>query len=128
MLLTLLLATPTLDVTPANVLSLVSICLVIWLAFRKESREDGQTVPQRLKKLETNHANHEERMTGFQQQHERTAERFTARCDDLEKQVAKVPALSESIVRMETRIEENAKTVEKIDRKMDKLLELLSKP
>lgn len=128
MLLALLLATPTLDITPANVLSTISICLVIWLALRKESREDGQTVPQRLKKLETAQANAEARMTGFQQEHERSAEKFTTKCDDLERQVARVPALSESIVRMETRIEESGKTVEKMDRKMDKLLELLSKP
>jgi hypothetical protein len=56
--------TPSINITFSGIVSLISLCVVLILAFRKESREDGQTTSQRLKKLEAKSADHDQLHTG----------------------------------------------------------------
>lgn len=135
MLLTLLCSQlpPTLDITPANVLSALALAVALWLAFRRESREDGQTTSQRLKKVEAQLANHEQRHTGHDQALERGLDTVgrdvrevereaRRRCEVLEQSAAEVPKLREAIAVMQ----KDLQRLEKIEDKLDKLTEMLT--
>ena len=54
--------------------SLASLLLAVYMVSRKETREDGQTTAQRLKKAEAALVNQEARQTGFQQEIEGVAD------------------------------------------------------
>lgn len=116
-------------------LSTAALVLSVYLGFRKESREDGQTTSQRLKKLEVTAANHEQRHTGLEQAGERLAEHIKTDIDThsrevdrrfkpLETAVEELPRLRESMARME----EKLKGIDKIETKLDRLTELLTRP
>ena len=134
MLLTLLSqAAPSIDITFSGIVSLVSLCVVLILAFRKETREDGQTTSQRLKKVEAQLANHEQRHTGHDQALERGLDTVgrdvrevereaRRRCEALEQSAAEVPKLREAIAVMQ----KDLQRLEKIEDKLDKLTEMLT--
>lgn len=116
------------------VLSGLALLFAVYSLVRRESREDGQTTSQRLKKLEGQAANHEQRHTGQEQAQEKLAAHVQSeinahtrevdhRFERLEKEVAQVPQLRESMARME----EKLKGIDKLDAKLDRLTELLTR-
>jgi hypothetical protein len=126
-LLTLLFqTTPTLDITPANVLSALALCVALWLAFRKENREDGQTVAQRLKKLEARAADHDNLHTGQVQAREQLAGTMLSkmdqlagdvdrRCAALERDTAKVEQMRIDMASMQEKLTRLPMMEEKLD-------------
>ena len=103
-------------------LSAAALLLAVFTLIRKEVREDGMTPAQRLKKAESTLREMDTRMTGFQQQHERTAERFADRCAALEKETAKVGQLTIDMATMQ----EQLKRLPDMERKIDNLTSLLT--
>jgi len=125
--------TPTLDITPANVLSALALCVALWLAFRKENREDGQTVAQRLKKLEARALDHDNMHTGQVQAREQLAgvvlnkiEQVTGelnrRCEALERDTAKVEQMRIDMASMQ----EKLTRLPMMEQKLDGLHKLLT--
>ena len=121
------------------VFSALSLLMVGILAFRREAREDGQTTTQRLRKFETAQANQEARQTGFQQEIEGVAdearrerlalaESHRRDYETLKEQIKDVPTMRELLFRMVERLENTGKAVEKLDAKMDRIVDLLSHP
>ena len=119
------------------IFSLASLAITILFVFRKETREDGQTTPQRLKKLEVGYENQGARQQGFQKEIEDVAD-FSKRerqtivdnvkrdLDALKEQIKDVPTMRELLYRMVERLENTGKAVEKLDGKMDRIVELLT--
>ena len=118
-------------------LSAAALLLTVILAFRKESREDGQTTSQRLKKMEVGLANQEARQQGFQGEIEGVAdfckrerlalaENVKRDHDALKEQVKDVPTMRELLYRMVERLENMKESTQKLDGKMDRIVELLT--
>lgn len=127
-------ATPTLDITPANVLSAAALLFAIVAYFRKESREDGQTVAQRLKKVEVKAVEHDQLHTGQVQAREQLAQvlqgemkRMEAevdrRCTAMERDTAKVEQMRLDMASMQ----EQLKRLPGMEVKLDDLHTLLTK-
>ena len=125
-----------LDYLPV-LLSAAALLLTALLAFRKEGREDGQTTSQRLTKAEAELANQRARQTGFQQEIEAVADhaererRALAAAhqrdyEALKEQIKDVPTMRELLYRMVERMEGFGKTVDKLDGKTDRIVELLT--
>ena len=119
------------------ILSVLSLLLVGVLAFRRESREDGQTTSQRLRKVESEQANLGARQTGFQQEIEAVADHAERErramadaqkrdYESLKEQIKDVPTMRELLFRMVERLENTGKAVEKLDAKMDRIVDLLT--
>lgn len=115
------------------VVSVLSITLNVILALRKEAREDGQTVTQRLKKVEGTVANHDQQRAGEVQARERLAadmqreyqalkEDVGRRCTALEGKADEVQHLRERMASMEA----DLKRLPSIESKVDELLRLLA--
>lgn len=126
--------TPTLDITPANVLSALALAVALWLAFRRESREDGQTTAQRLKKTEAKLAEHDQLHTGQVQAREQLAQvlqgemkRMEAevdrRCTAMERDTAKVEQMRLDMASMQ----EQLKRLPGMEVKLDDLHTLLTR-
>ena len=118
-------------------LSAAALLLTVLLAFRKEGREDGQTTSQRLKKMEAGLANQEARQQGFQGEIEGVAdfckrerlalaENVKRDHDALKEQVKDVPTMRELLYRMVERLENMKESTQKLDGKMDRIVELLT--
>ena len=118
-------------------LSAAALLLTVVLAFRKEHREDGQTTSQRLKKMEVGLANQEARQQGFQGEIEGVAdfckrerlalaENVKRDHDALKEQVKDVPTMRELLYRMVERLENMKESTQKLDGKMDRIVELLT--
>ncbi|GAB2865874.1 hypothetical protein [Hymenobacter ruber] len=116
------------------IVSLISILLNVVLALRKESREDGLTTTQRLKKLETAAGLHDANTTLLQRQIEdftgklhteleQHAKETDRRCALLEKEADKVQTLSQDVAVMKRDIER----IPMIERKLDEMITLLTK-
>lgn len=116
---------------------LINLALAAFVLFRRESREDGQTTSQRLRKIEAEQANADKRMTGFQGEIEDVADkarRDLATAADVHKrdyealkeQIKEVPNMRDMLYRMVERLENTGKAVEKLDGKMDRIVELLT--
>lgn len=114
------------------IVSLIGIAFTVWMAFRKERREDGQTEVQRIKKAESRLADHDALHTGQTQAQERLAEHMQRECqqlkealthrlDTVERQVAEVQHLRERIAGMEAKLDR----IPAIDSKLDRLHEML---
>jgi len=127
-------ATPTLDITPANVLSALALLFAIVGYFRKESREDGQTVAQRLKKAETKLAEHDQLHTGQVQAREdlarilqgemkQLADTVNRRCDVMERDTAKVEQMRLDMASMQ----EKLTRLPAMEVKLDELHTMLTK-
>lgn len=117
--------------------SAASLLLTLFALFRKESRENGQTTGQRLQKLELTAANQEARQSGFQNEIEGVADHaererramldITKRdYDSLREQIKDIPTMRELLYRMVERLENTGKAVEKVDAKMDRIVDLLT--
>lgn len=100
----------------ALIVSVLSVTLNVILALRKESREDGQTVSQRLKKIEAKTSELDTQRQGEVQARERLGEtllreygQFKAdierRTLHLEGNAAEVQGLRERMVRIETELQ-----------------------
>lgn len=114
-------------------LSTISILVAIFAIIRKESREDGQTVSQRLKKLESTVTNHDQLHTGQVQAREALAgdllrtingqkEEVGRRLTTLESRGQEVQNLRERMAGMEA----DLKRLPSIESKLDELLRLLA--
>lgn len=88
--------------------SCISILCVLLLAVRRESREDGMTTSQRLKKYETRLAEHDVLHTMHTQARERLADDLRRdlkqveneterRCNQLEKATDEIPKLRDTL-------------------------------
>ena len=119
--------------------SVAALLLAIFSLLRKESREDGQTTPQRLKKVEGLVANLDVRITGFQQEIEGVADRAHRDTESakeshrrdlaaMSEKVSQVPQVLDRLGRLETRLDNTGKTVDKLEGKIDRILELLTLP
>ena len=117
--------------------SLAALLLTAYFAFRKEVREDGQTVPQRLAKMEVAIANQEARQQGFQAEIEGVAdhakrERQTivenAKRDHetLLHQIKDVPNMRDLLSRMDERFLSTKEEMKSLAAKMDRIVELLT--
>ena len=118
-------------------LSAAALLITVVLAFRKESREDGQTTTQRLKKMEVGLANQEARQQGFQGEIEGVAdfckrerlalaENVKRDHEALKDQIKDVPTMRELLYRMVERLENMKESTQKLDGKMDRIVELLT--
>lgn len=127
-------ATPTLDITPANILSALALLFAVVAYFRKENREDGQTVAQRLKKAEGKLAEHDQLHTGQVQAREQLAqvllgkmEQLTGdvdrRCAAMERDTAKVEQMRLDMASMQ----EKLTRLPMMEHKLDDLHQLLTK-
>lgn len=127
----------------ALIVSVLSITLNVILALRKESREDGQTVSQRLKKQEAKTAELDAQRQGEERareklaemmhnEHERLAEKMESRATQHEKEterrlgkldsdVKEVQGLRERLVRIETELQ-SLPRIESSVREMNSLL------
>jgi uncharacterized protein Yka (UPF0111/DUF47 family) len=116
----------------ALIVSVLSILLNVILALRKESREDGQTMSQRVKKMESSVAQHDQQRQAEVQARERLGEtllreygQFQAdierRTQALETKANEVPPLRERIASMEA----DLKRLASIEHKIDELTRLL---
>jgi hypothetical protein len=125
--------TPSIDITFSGIVSLISLCVVLILAFRKESREDGQTTSQRLKKLEAKSADHDQLHTGQVQAREQLAQvlqgemkRMEAevdrRCTAMERDTAKVEQMRLDMASMQ----EQLKRLPGMEVKLDDLHKMLT--
>ena len=133
--------------------SLAALLLTAYFAFRKEVREDGQTVPQRLAKMEVAIATQELRQQGFQAEIEGVGDldkrerqaivENVKRDHEMVKEMIKdVPDMRTLLVRMDERFtstkEEIKSTKEEIkslkddvknvEKKADRIVELLTPP
>lgn len=126
------------------IFSAISLLVTFFALFRKEAREDGQTPPQRLKKLEAEHAtlkmdlaNQIIRQQGFQVEIENVADygkrerqaiidNAKRDHDAMQNQIKDVPIMRDMINRMAERLESVKETNAKIDTKMDKILDVLT--
>ena len=117
--------------------SAAALLLTVIALFRKESREDGQTMPQRLKKLEVDIANQLARQQGFQAEIEAVAdygkrERQTiidnARRDHetLKDLIKDVPNMRDLLSRMDERFTSTKDEMKSLAAKMDRIVELLT--
>ena len=120
-----------------SLFSLASLLLVFYLVTRKEAREDGQTTAQRLKKAEGAIANQEARQQGFQaeieavadygkREREALADAHRRDYETLKEQIKDVPSMRDLLSRMVERMENFGKTVDKLDGKTDRIVELLT--
>jgi septal ring factor EnvC (AmiA/AmiB activator) len=121
--------TPSINITFSGIVSLISLCVVLILAFRKESREDGQTTSQRLKKLEAKSADHDQLHTGQVQAREQLAQvlkRMEAevdrRCTAMERDTAKVEQMRLDMASMQ----EQLKRLPGMEVKLDDLHKMLT--
>ena len=132
--LTLQTQTPTSPAALAGlVLSGVALVITILQWLRRESREDGATVNQRLKKLETTVAGHETRHTGHSQELQTLADTLgrdiqqvakdaERRCDDIEKRTERLPSLGRELVQLAAEL----KRLERIEKMLDDLTKTLA--
>ena len=120
-----------------NLISAGTTLLALYAIFRGEKRQDGQTPDQRMRKLEAGQANQEARQAGFQGEIEGVADHAERErrvladimkrdVDSLREQIKDVPTMRELLYRMVERLENTGKAVEKLDGKMDKVVDLLS--
>ena len=117
--------------------SLAALLLTAYFAFRKEVREDGQTVPQRLAKMEVAIANQEARQQGFQAEIEGVADHAkreqqtiaenAKRDHDMLKDLIKdVPSMRDLLSRMDERFLSTKEEMKSLALKMDRIVELLT--
>ena len=117
--------------------SLAALLLTAYFAFRKEVREDGQTVPQRLAKMEAAIANQEVRQQGFQAEIEGVADHAkreqhtivenAKRDHDMLKDLIKdVPSMRDLLSRMDERFLSTKEEMKSLALKMDRIVELLT--
>ena len=124
--------------------SVLSLLLTLFALFRKESREDGQTSPQRLRKLEVELANQSARQQGFQAEIEDVAdyaelerkamsEAHNRDYDALKDLIKDVPDMRNLLARMDERFQstkEEIKSlkddVKSVATKADRIVELLT--
>lgn len=114
-------------------LGIISLCLTVFFAMRKEAREDGMTPSQRLKKAEARLADHDVLHTGQNHARENWADTFQARfdqyraeqdrrCRALEAHVSDVQRLKETIAGMQAKLDR----LPAMEGKLDRLTELLT--
>ena len=65
----------------------------------------------------------EERFTGVNLAMERMGDEFKAKCAILDREVAQIPALRDLLGRLETKLEMNGKTQDRMENKLDRFLE-----
>ena len=120
-----------------GVVAIASLALTVYLNMRKESREDGLTVVQRLRKVETVQNNHDLRQQGLQVEIENVADYGKRERSTMMEQIVRdhtvlrdmikdVPAMRDLINRMAERLESVKETNIKIDNKMDRILDVLT--
>ena len=125
-----------LDMIP-YLFSFAALALTAYFAFRKEGQEEKQAVIARLGKLETEQANHLARQQGFQAEiegvadygkRERAALAESVKRDHeaLREQIKDVPTMRELLYRMVERLENMKESTQKLDVKMDRIVELLT--
>ena len=118
-------------------LSAAALLLALYAHFRTETREDGQTTSQRLRKVEGSLANQEARQQGFQTEIEGVAdhaererkaliENFKRDIEGIKEQVKDVPTMRELLYRMVERLENMKESTAKLDGKMDRIVDLLT--
>ena len=117
--------------------SLAALVLTGFVAFRKESREDGQTTAQRLRKIESTQANQEIRQQGFQIEIENVADHASRerlvltenmnRDHAMLKELIKdVPSMRDLLSRMDERFLSTKEEMKSLALKMDRIVELLT--
>lgn len=120
-----------------SILAFAAFALAAYVAFRQESREDGQTTTQRLRKIETVQANQDLRQQGLQVEMENVAdygkrERQTMvdnhqrDLDNLQHQIKDMPNMRDLLNRMDERFINTNDAVRKLDAKMDRIVDLLT--
>ena len=127
-----------------NLLAFMAFALAAFVAFRQESREDGQTTAQRLRKTETalvasdiRHANQEARQQGFQTEIENVADygkrerqtmeaNFRRDYEALKDLIKDVPVMRDLLSRMDERFINTGKELDKMSRDMAQIIGLLT--
>lgn len=120
-----------------SILAFAAFALAAYVAFRQESREDGQTTTQRLRKIETVQANQDLRQQGLQVEMENVAdygkrerqtmvENAIRDHNTIKDMIKDVPTMRELVYRMVERLENMKETNIKLDAKMDRIVELLT--
>ena len=131
-----------------NLLAFAAFLLAAYVAYRQESREDGQTTAQRLRKLDGVAINTELRQQGFQSEIEGVADHasrerlalaenfrqqmatneanFKRDLDSLKEQIKELPVMRDLLTRVDERFLSTAKEFDKLDRKMDQILSVLT--
>ena len=131
-----------------NLLAFAAFLLAAYVAYRQESREDGQTTAQRLRKLDGAAINAELRQQGFQAEIEGVADHgkrereamtenfrqqmatseanFKRDLDSLKEQIKDVPLMRDLLSRMDERFVNTSKELDKLDRKMEQVIGLLT--
>ena len=119
------------------IISAGGLLLAAYALFRKESREDGHTLPQRVQKLEAIYAIQEKRQEGFQieiehvadqarQARESLAENLKRDIESLHHQVKDVPDIRNLVNRMDERFKAADETARSLDKKMERVLTILT--
>ena len=117
--------------------SFVALLLTAYFAFRKEGQEEKQAIATRLAKLEVEQANQIVRQQGFQVEIENVADygkrerstqtENTARdLHILREQIKDVPTMQRLVYQMVERMENTKQLMDKLDHKMDRIVELLT--
>ena len=119
------------------IFSFVALLLTAYFAFRKEGQEEKQAIATRLAKLEVEQANQIVRQQGFQVEIENVADygkrerstqtENTARdLHILREQIKDVPTMQRLVYQMVERMENTKQLMDKLDHKMDRIVELLT--
>lgn len=112
-----------------------------YTSYRKNKKEDEKEAQIQLEKekqlateLEARKQDYarfkekvEERMTGFNLALEKVGDESERRYKELEKETSQIPALRDLLGRLETRMEMNGKTTERMETKLDRFLESFHK-
>lgn len=101
--------------------SLGAIVLTLWNFFRN----DNAKVDERIKKLELDNANTQERMTGMHVQFERQNDSNAERFRNMETQLGEVGRLREDMVGVKSELRHISEGYNKLDSKLDKLFDLI---
>ena len=124
---------------PSVVPALIAILITLYLNARKEAREDGLTPSQRQKKIEMAQVDIGLRQNGFQQEIERVAQFYQLSLasiredhrrdfDSIRDQVRDIPLLRDDVTRLKTQLSMFTETADKLEKKMEKLVDLMLKP
>ena len=122
-----------------GVLAVASLALTVYLNMRKENREDGLTMAQRVKRSEVSLQEVGLRQTGLQLEVERVAdaarqareairEEHRRDFEGMRDQVKELPALRDLVVRMVEKADNTSKSFDKLDTKVDSIINMLRKP
>ena len=140
---------PDLSSLLSSTIAIAALLVTVYFVFRKEGREDGQTASHRLIKIEAELAsqrvelaNQLARQQGFQAEIEGVADHGSrerqalteslrpeheALKEQIKEQIKDVPTMRELLYRLVERMENMGKTTDKLDGKMDRIVELLTR-